>query len=293
MTRPINKDKIIDFIFDDLPLEEVSLVADAIISNENLKKTYEEEKEKILTHCYVDNALSPDKRIEFEDKLKADNQLFKEVQLQKEINNSIENLNLKETLDEAYESYISQKEHSIYTTARTYSININLKNWLIAASIALLFIVGGGITYHFQTRDSLENRLYASYYEPFNKIDNYVTNSSGLNLAQQKYLDGEYMNAFLLFQKLPVSLTIENDKHFYIGLSLMELEQYKEAIISFEQITKSQEGIGYLPQILWYKGLCYLKTGEREKAIDIFNTIVTYNDCNYKKAKKILKKLEK
>jgi len=291
MTGPINKDKIIDFIFDDLPLEEVSLVADAIISNENLKKTYEEEKEKILTHCYVDNALSPDKRFEFEDRLKTDKQLHKEVKLQKEINNSIENLNLKETLDEVYESYKSQKEYNNYTTARTYSIHINLKNWLIAASITLLLILGGGITYHFQTRDSLENRLYASYYEPFNKIDNYVTNSSGLNLAQEKYLKGDYMNAFLLFDKLPASLTIESEKHFYKALSLMELERFDKAIENFEYLFDCQGYFEAAPQVYWYLALCYLKSGDNRKAIELFEKIVKTNGYNYKKAKRILKKL--
>ncbi|HAF29515.1 MAG TPA: hypothetical protein DCG75_10750 [Bacteroidales bacterium] len=291
MTGSINKDKIIDFIFDELPLEEVSLVVDAIISNESLKKTYEEEKEKILTHCYVDNALSPDKRIEFEDRLKTDKQLPKEVKLQKEINSSIENLNLKETLDQAYESYISRKEHSISTAVRTYSININLKNWLIAASIALLFIVGGGITYHFQTRDSLENRLYASYYEPFNKIDNYVTNSSGLNLAQQKYLKGDYMNAFLLFDKLPASLTIESEKHFYKGLSLMELDRFDKAIENFEYLFECKDYFEGAPQVYWYLALCHLKLGNNQKAIELFETIVKTNGYNYRKAKRILKKL--
>lgn len=291
MDKSINKDKIIDFIFDDLPLEEVSLIADAIISNENLKKTYEEEKTKILTHCYVDNALSSDKQTEFEDRLKTDNQLQKDVLLQKKINHTIESFNLNNILDKAYERNLHQKEHSISSTSRMYSIDINLKNWLVAASIALLFILGGSITYRFQTRDSLENRLYASYYEPFNKVDNYVTNSSGLNLAQQKYLKGDYMSAFLLFDKLPASLTIESEKHFYKGLSLMELERFDKAIENFEYLFECEDYFEGTPQVYWYMALCHLKLGNKQKTIELLETIAKSNGYNYKKAKQMLKKL--
>ena len=234
---------------------------------------------------------------QFECRLKTDKQLSKEVNLHKEIDLFLECDALKNTLEDIHRDYVSEEKIGIHflkkDTTPTPVKTGKLKKWLAAASITFLLISGGGITYHFQTRDSLENRLYAAYYEPFDKTGKFVLNSSALNLAQQKYMNGEYMNAFLLFQELPMSLTIENERHFYIGLSLMELEQYKKAIISFEQVQKGLEDLEYLTPIQWYKGLCYLKTGDKEKAIDIFNTIIKNNDYNNKKAKKILRRLKK
>ena len=293
MTVQIDRDKIIDFIFNELSLEEESLVIDAILSDKNLKKTFEEEKGKISMHCYADDALPPDERIEFEDKLKTDKQLSTEVKLLKEINNSIENLNLKETLDEAYESYISPKENSIPSTTLTYSINRKLKNWLVAASITILLILGGGITYHSLTRDTLENRLYAKYYEPCNYDDDYILNSSSLSIARQKYLDGEYMNALLLLKEQPSLLTIETERDFLIALSLLEIGNYDTALEYFKKVLLVQKEFEHIPQIIWYMGLCYLKMGNTEKAVETFSIIVNNNDYNYKKAKRILKKLRK
>lgn len=294
MPLQINRNTIIEFLFDTLPPEEMSLIADEILSNKNLKNIYEEEKGEILTHCYVDNELSPYDRIEFEDKLKTDKQLSKEIKLQKEINNSLEELNLKEALEEAYESYTYPKEHITPLTPMTYPVNRKLKNWLVAASITILFIFGGGITYHYQTRDSLENRLYARYYEPFSKNKNeYILNSSALTEAQQKYLKGDYITALLLYKNLPPSLTIETERRFFMGLSLMELGQYQKAITHFQDILLNEDYPEYNPKVKWYMALCYLKIGEKEKTINILQTIVDNNDYNYKKANQILRKLNK
>ena len=296
MTPFVNRNKIIAFIFNTLSPDEVSLVIDAIISNKDLEKIYEEEKSKIFTHRYVDNEFSPYECIEFGKMLKKDKQLSKDIKIHKEIDLFLECNALKETLEVIGESMYEEK-HSIHfhkKEAIPAPVKVRkLKKWLVAVSVAFILTSGGGATYHFQTRDTLENRLYATYYEPFNKNDKYVLNSTVLNLAQQKYLNGEYINAMLLFQELPVSLTIEAEKYLYIGLSLMELEQYEVAINNFENVIQCQNSKEYVPQTMWYKGLCYLKTGDQEKAINTFTKITKYNKGKYKEAKKILKKLTK
>lgn len=288
MPLNINRDTITDFLFDTLSKDQMSLVADAIVSDEVLKKIYEEERNKIITHCYADNELLSHERIEFEYTLKKSEQILKDVTLLKDINNSIENINLKETLDEVYNKYTSQQKYGVFVSSL---LNRNSKHWLAAASISLLFILGAGIIYHFQTRDAIENRLYASYYAPYDYTDSYILNSSSFNIAKQKYMDGEYINALALLQSLSPSLSIEVERDFFIGLSLMEIGKYNTAVEYFEQVLNNQKGFEYIPQIRWYMGLCYLKLGNKEKAIETFNTIVQNNDYNYKKANRIIKKL--
>ncbi len=283
----IDRDIIIDFLFDTLPKEEMSKVANAILSDDELKKIYEEEKNKIITHLYVDDELPPYERIEFEYKLKKDNQISKEVQLQKGINNSIENLNLKETLEEAYRNS-NQRKHLF---SPILFENRKFKHWLVAASITILLIFGAGTTYHFQTRDSLENRLYAKFYEPYNYDDNYILNSSSFSLAKQKYKEGDYMNALLLLKKQPSLITIETERDFLIGLSLMEIGNYDTASKYFAKVLLEQKEFEHIPQVRWYLALCYLKGGDTDKAEETFGIIVTKNSYNYKKAKRILKKL--
>lgn len=293
MTLSVNRNKIIAFIFNTLSPDESTIVIDAIISNEDLEKIYEEEKSKIFTHRYIDNEFSPYEHIEFGNMLKKDKQVSKDIELHKEINLFLECNALREKLEDIGKSFSKEKHktHFLENEIPTLIKTKKLKKWLVAASIGAILTFGGVVSYHFQIRDTLENRLYATYYEPFNKNDKYVLNSSILNLAQQKYLNGEYINAMLLFQELPVSLTIEAEKYLYIGLSLMELEQYEDAIKNFENVIQCRNNKEYIPQTMWYKGLCYLKTGDKEKAVSIFTKISKYNKGKYKEAKKILKKL--
>jgi tetratricopeptide (TPR) repeat protein len=266
----------------------MSIVADAIVSDENLKNIYTEIRKKIIAHYYVDNELLPHERIDFEYKLKKNEQLLKEVNLQKNINNSIEELNLEKTLNEIYKEYISQEKHDV---SLTKPLHRRFNRWLAAASISILLILGGGATYLFQFREISVNRLYATYYTPFDYTDNYTLNSNSFNVAKQNYMDGEYMNALVLLRGLSSSLNIEVERDFFIGLSLMEVNKYDNAIEYFEKIISGKIAFEYKAQIRWYMGLCYLKTGNKEKAIDTFSTIVNNEDYNYKKAKKILRNL--
>ena len=70
MPLKINRDTIIEFLFDTLPHEKMSFVADAIVSDANLKNIYEEIRKNIIAHYYIDNELLPHERIDFEYKLK-------------------------------------------------------------------------------------------------------------------------------------------------------------------------------------------------------------------------------
>jgi len=284
MLSHINKDTIIEFLFDTLPQEKIAFVADAIVSNINLIQLYKEVRKKIITQYYVNKKLRSYDRINFEYKIKKSEHLLKIINLQKNINNSLKDLNFEETLDEIYNEHKSQKQHGIFAA---HLIN----RWLVATSISVVLFLGGSAIYFFQTKDVLENRLYASYYTPFDYTYSYILNSNSFNVAKQKYMDGEYMNALVLLKELSSSLNIEVERNFFIGLSLMEVENFNDAIKYFEQIILSKNGFEYMPQIKWYMGLCYLKTGSKEKAIDTFSSIVYNKEYNYKKAKRILKKL--
>ncbi|NOQ27454.1 MAG: tetratricopeptide repeat protein [Bacteroidales bacterium] len=298
-----DRDIIIDFLFDTILPVKKSEVADKIINDENFRNLYNEEKDRFIIHSYVNNELEPHEHIEFENRLKKDKQLSKEVALLKDIDLFSECNALKD-IQQEYMSGKNNHMHFLKNNKVSVLVKNNsalspitvrkIKKWIAAASIAFLLISGGEVTQnYFLTRGSLENRLYETYYETFDKTGQYDLNTNSLKLAQLKYTEGEYENALLSFQNLPTSLSIEAEKHFFIGLSFMELKLYRKAIENFEQVTKSPEGIGYLAQTQWYIGLSYLKTGNKEKAIDIFKVILSYNDCNYKKAKKILKKLER
>lgn len=287
MSLHINRDTILKFLFDTLSQEKMSFVAEAIVSNVDLMHLYKEVRKTIITQYYLNKKLRQYDRINFEYKIKKSEHLLKIVSL-RNTNNSLKDLNFEETLSEIYNESKSQKKPDIFVA---HSINSNYNNWLVAASISVFLILSGGITYLFHTNNVLENRLYATNYNSLDYTDSYILNSNSFNIAKQKYMDGEYMNALALLNRLPSSLNIVVERDFFIGLSLMELGKYNKAIKYFEQIISSKNAYEFTPQIRWYMGLCYLKTGSKEKAIETFSTIVFNKEYNSKKAKKILKKL--
>ncbi|NVO10151.1 MAG: tetratricopeptide repeat protein [Bacteroidales bacterium] len=296
MSLEINRDMIKAFILNELSEENMSLVANAIIKDKRLAKIHQEEKLKIDTKRYYDNEMTPDQRAEYESMLIKNMELFSKVDQPKETSSSSEELLLKKQLEDAFKNYeASQEQPSINTPSITIikktSISNRFKYWFAAASILVILIVGVTIGYNAQPSDSLENRLYAEYYAPLNYMDGYVPSNNFFSIAKQKYVEGDYTNALLLLQDLPSFITIESEKNLYIGLSLMEVGEFKEATGYFEKILTSQSKLEFTLRVRWYLGLCYLKLGDRTKAVDAFQAIVDRNDYNYKKAKRILRKL--
>ncbi len=285
----INRKTIKAFILNELSGEMLSIVSDAILTDERLAKIFEEEKFKIDIKLYHDNEMNPAQRLEFESRIIKDTKYSTEVNQHEEKNSSSEESPLRRKLDKAHSTYkASQKQHS--KTPRTYSINRRLKYLLVAAFFAVLLIVGGGISYNIQPSDSLENRLYTEYYCPLDYMNGYVPNNISFGIAK-KYTQGDFTNALKLLKDLPASATIAPEKNLFIGLSFMGIGRYKAAATYLEQAITSQDDFNYIPQARWYLGLCYLKTGDKGKAIDTFRAIVDSNDYNYKKAKQILVKL--
>jgi tetratricopeptide (TPR) repeat protein len=284
MSLHIDRNTIKAFILNELPQKTMSLVADAIDADMRLKRMYEDEKFELDAKLYYANKMTRTDRDKFQQKLLKKMELCREVNQYEEKNTSPEEILRRRSVCETAQS----QEMNI---PKAHAIGMSIKRWLITASVTVVLIVGGGLVYHSQTDDSLENRLYAKYYTPLSPDDIYVINSSSLNIAKQKYMTGEYVNALLLLKNLPSSITIEVEKDLFIGMSLMEIGQQKEAAEYFEGILANQNRLDYIPKVRWYLGLCYLKIGNKEKAIETFQTIINSNDDYYKKAKRILKKL--
>ncbi|NVO09996.1 MAG: tetratricopeptide repeat protein [Bacteroidales bacterium] len=290
MNLQINRDTIIAFLHNKLSLEMMSLVADAIITDKCLARICLEEKIKIDARQYIDNNLTPLQNMEFGLKLKESMELLNDLTQQKQINDSLEGILLVEQLEADYMDYsASQVQES--NTPRTRTIGMNLKYWLVAVSITVLLAISGEMIYHFQTQNLLENRLFTEYYAPFDYTDSYMPVNSTFTVAKQKYMDGEYANAMLIMRNLQSTTSIEVERNLFIGLSLMEIGLYGDAIDYFEKVLASHNGFEYVSQTRWYMGLCYLKLGDRGRAINTFQTIVDNNDYDCKKANRILKKL--
>ena len=302
MSYSVTKEQIIDFIINDINEEVRINIAESINSDVLTKELYLTEKRKYDVERYLDDKMSIGERCEIEELLKMNESLYEHCELSKDVNEFLKIEAFNEQLNtihtELYSSDINQQKLNHKDSSERHIAPLkkgkyripSLGKWVAAASI-ILFVATFGMTYFTTNQNSLEERLYNSYYEPFRNNTNSFFNSSSLIEAKKKYNNQEYDIAWLLIENLPNSMTIEAEKTFYAGLTLMELERYTEAINKFKSLQTIEEQIVINSINQWYLALCYLKTERRTDATGILENIVANKSYNHSEAKKILKKL--
>ena len=305
MQSTITQDQIISFILNDVNEEQRNKITEAINTDSVTKEMYLFEKRKYDVERYLDNEMSIGERCEIEELLKTNPRLYDHFDLSKDLNTYLQIEAFKEQLNkihtELYNSDNSNEPDRIDDEVSLVKDNVPVRKlrhnvfkigkWVAAASIVIMIGFSEVNTY-LNNRDSLENRLYAKYYEPFNNNKNHYYSNSIFLEAKKQYSNKEYDLALMLLDKLPSAVTIESEKLLYQGLTLMELKRYYEAIVKFEQL---QETNSYKPiqsTNNWYLSLCYVKTGRNEQAIAQLEKITKENSIFYTQAKKLLKKIK-
>jgi tetratricopeptide (TPR) repeat protein len=154
---------------------------------------------------------------------------------------------------------------------------------IILASIALL-----------SNKKLSSNEIIDRYYKPYEASTSVRSDKMVLNqdysLALEYYNVQDYRNAAIYFHKV-----LENEPgnmHSVLlnGISNFEIENYPEARISFLTVIDDSNNY-YIDHAQWYLALCYIKTGEKFKAIEQLAQIEKSKTIYRKDARKILKSL--
>ncbi len=303
MQNTITQDRIVAFIFDEVNDEEQEKIIHAINTDEITRGLYFFEKRKYDIERYLNNEMSIGERLELEELLMNTPLLNEHFVWNNKLNAFLRIETLRKQLDKIHtELYVPKQLKGHDNIGAKLSFKkvdipvrkpkpqiIKIGKWVAAASIVILLAFS---TIHITSnRKTVEDRLYAAYYEPFRNNTNSFFYSTSLIEAKKQYNNKEYGVAWLLIDDLPNSVKIEAEKTLYAGLILMELERYTEAIDKFEslQTDEKQKVIHSISQ--WYLALCYLKTEKMADAIKLLEQIVEYKGYNHPKAKKIMKKL--
>ena len=166
------------------------------------------------------------------------------------------------------------------------------KSVRIFVSVSLLFFISGAGIVKYQTRDTLENRLYKKYHKPKTEVfEMFFIASSALDEAKGQYEEGDYKAALLLFQNLPSNVNFETERQYYLALTLMELNQHEEAIQRFLSVRNNALRKDMRFMVEWNLALCYLKINDKANAINSFKKVANHNLYNSREAKRILKRL--
>jgi len=162
-----------------------------------------------------------------------------------------------------------------------------------AALIALLLLIGS-ITL-IPDRKLTANEIVDKYYKEYEPSTVPRSGTAAINedfsLAMEFYNTHDYKNAAIHFNKVLKSDLNYMQSVLLTGVSRMEDQKYQEAEISFEEVIKDKENY-FIEDAMYFLGLCYLQTDEKEKAIQQFEIINKEGSIHKGVAKKIIKELK-
>ncbi len=238
---------------------------------------------------YFDGELTENEFIEFENEMKSNKQLKAEVEMQKEIKDSLNDkqvFDLLNNLEEIHEEAgIGQNSNA---NQEPVVRELFIKKIQLAAAVIIVMIIASSVFYFLSNRTMSNETLYGIYYEPAKTVLLVRSgNSEEVDLMQalQKYNHKDYKGAIEVFENNNSVMA-----KFYLALSYMETNRLDEAVNLLKSIIEDNGNL-FVDQAEWYLGLCYLKLNETAKALIQFSKI-SHSNSTYKiKSEEILKNI--
>jgi len=240
--------------------------------------------------AYIQGDLTEQQTREFEHILDHNQELADEYQLRKDIEDALMDDDLME-LKSQVQDMMNEKEkdpHPLVWFKRKA-----VKGALVGALVLSLSSLG----YYAAQVSSIPttDEIFHKYYQPYSVT---ITDRSGsdeintlLTSAMERYKEREYDQALQLFQKV---LTKREDvaASLYSGISYMEIQKYKQASESFEDVVEDKDNL-YLDQARWYMSMCYIRLGNIEDARQMLLTLAEESEYYKDKAHKVERKLRR
>jgi len=139
--------------------------------------------------------------------------------------------------------------------------------------------------------DEILNRYYKVYEPPTPLRSAQPNTSDDFTLALEFFNTHDYKNAAIYFSKVVESKPEDMYSSLLNGISNFENNKYPEAKLSFETVIDNKTNI-YIDQAQWYLALCYVNTGENDKAIRQLEIVKERGSIYSNDAKKIIRKLK-
>lgn len=245
------------------------------------------ESENIGT--YLKGELSGDSLKEFERKLQYDKSLQEEVELEKNaqaLTKVFGRSHLKARLND-FEEMPQQKVRIVPLLRKITSI----------AAAILLITLAGYVVLDFEKKPLKTEAIFEEYFEPYRapiSIRSSTTNANQLwtSASEQYALKNFEAAAHSFGEYLKITDSASYLAHFYLGASLLAQKNPKPAvaIAAFSKVLENDND--YQQQAKWHIGLAYLKLGERDAAIAIFEEISESKSYKQEAANKIIKALK-
>lgn len=140
------------------------------------------------------------------------------------------------------------------------------------------------------TTDEIFDQYYRSYdvTTPLRSVND--AGNADYSTALEYFNIKDYRNAAYYFNKVVTSDPRYMESVMMIGVSKFEEENYPEAKVSFTKVINDRDNL-FFEDAQWYLALCYLKTSEKDKAVNSLKYIKDSGSIYSSNAKKILRKI--
>jgi len=162
------------------------------------------------------------------------------------------------------------------------------------AAVFTGFILCGSLAL-INTRNMTTEEVFDRYYKTYDVTTSLRSSKDAVNpdysTALEYFNISDYRNAAVYFNKV-----LSNDPRYMesvmmVGVSRFEDENYPEAKLSFNKVIEHKDNL-FFEDAQWYLALCYLKTGEKEKAINSLTVIKNTDNIYSANARRILRKIK-
>lgn len=247
-----------------------------------------------LIEQYLLGQLSSDQLAAFNKQLLADNELQKEVELQKALIRNVRRAGREEwkrKLDDMHRELIPEGAEKRQTATIVPIRRPSIKKYLLgAAAIAAVAVLC--TWWIVQDSNAGNERLFAAYYKPYANIEQATRSVPPAAPTErieafQAYDRGDYAGSIGLFKKV---LEKEADEAvlFYLGNAYLSSNKAPEAEAAFKDyLSKYRE---FVPEASWYLSMSYIKQGKLKKARPLLEELVKRKGSFSKEAAEILLK---
>jgi predicted Zn-dependent protease len=237
------------------------------------------QKEFERIEAYLNNALSEEKLLVFEEQLKRDKEFAATVESIKMTIAGIETQALKEQLNDFHDELTTPEKDT-----KSKEPKVRTLHWKRIAVAAVLIIAAGSLW--FINSDS-NQMLYNEFYTPDPGLPTTMNSSNQYEFynAMVSYKRGRYTDALKTWNS-QLKLKAENDTlNYFVGSALMANKEEKKAIPYFKDVTTQKNSV-FRNEAFYYLGLAYLKDGQTDQAREFLQ------QSDLVKAKALLKKMK-
>jgi tetratricopeptide (TPR) repeat protein len=240
--------------------------------------------------AYISGDLSAEEKKQFEARLAADEELHRQFQIWAK---GVEYIKARSMLEEIEndpnlpKADAQVKEWLAGDEARKANSRSRLARRFIFGSFsASVLIVAFLLIRSFTGNDP--SRLFNKYYEPLSEEEvqqQVVRGSSEASLHEgiSFYLKEEYSQACEILEP-------HQEGSFFLGLCLLEMERYEEALAALVRYEKTHPEH---PGVQWYLGLTQLRLGNLEEASEYFTHIAGTSSSHKAEAERLKISVEK